>query len=362
MWHKPLLIMAGGTGGHVFPALAVADYLRTQGVSVVWLGTARGLEARVVPQRDIPLLTLDTVALRGTGIGGWLAAPVRILRSLVQAIRILLRVRPGAVLGMGGFASGAGGVAAWLLRIPLLIHEQNALAGLTNRILRRFARCVMQGFPGTFRADPRLRLVGNPVRAEIVALPAPEARVLAPEGAPLRLLVLGGSQGAQRLNAVLPETLALLGADVPLTLVHQCGAAHQAQTLAAYRAHAAGPVRVVPFIDDMASAYANADLVVCRAGALTLAELCAAGVGAILVPYPHAADDHQSANARHLGAAGAAQVLVEAALTPAALAAALRDLAAHRDRLRAMARAARSLARPDAARAVGTICMEALHG
>lgn len=362
MWHKPLLIMAGGTGGHVFPALAVADYLRTQGVPVVWLGTQRGLEARVVPQRDFPLLTLDAVALRGSGILGWLAAPVRILRSLVQALRILLRVRPGAVLGMGGFASGAGGLAAWLLRVPLLIHEQNALAGLTNRILRHFARCVMQGFPGTFRDDPRARLVGNPVRAEIAALPAPDVRGVARDGVPLRVLVLGGSQGARRLNAVFPEALASLGADVPLSVVHQCGGAHEAETLAAYRAHGLDHARVVPFMEDMAAAYGNADLVVCRAGALTLAELCAAGVGSILVPYPHAADDHQSANARHLCANGAAQVLEESAFTPAALAATLRDLAGRRDRLRSMAAAARAQARPDAARAVGAICMEVLRG
>lgn len=359
MWHKPLLIMAGGTGGHVFPALAVADDLRARGVPVVWLGTARGLEARVVPPRNYPLLTLDAVALRGAGVAGWLAAPLRLTLSLVQALRILRRVRPGAVLGMGGFASGAGGVAAWLLRVPLLIHEQNALAGLTNRILAHLAGVVMQGFPGTFPAATGARSVGNPVRPEIAALPEPEARGAGRDGMPLRVLVLGGSQGARRLNAVLPRTLALLGADVALHVLHQCGADHEAATLAAYGGHTG--VRVAPFIEDMAAAYGDADLVICRAGALTLAELCAAGVGAILVPYPHAADDHQSANARHLCAAGAALLLPEGELTPERLAALLRELDGQRARLRAMAAAARRLARPEATKTVGTICMEVLH-
>ncbi len=360
MWHKPLLIMAGGTGGHVFPALAVADYLRTQGVPVVWLGTQRGLEARVVPPRDFPLLTLDAVALRGTGAAGWLAAPLRLALSLAQALSILRRVKPGAVLGMGGFASGAGGVAAWLLRIPLLIHEQNALAGLTNRLLSRLAGVVLQGFPRTFPAARRARFVGNPVRPEIAALPAPEARGTGLDGAPLRLLVLGGSQGARRLNAVLPGALALLGQEMPVQVVHQCGAAHEAGTLADYGDRVG--VRVVPFIEDMAAAYAASDLVVCRAGALTLAELCAAGVGSILVPYPHAADDHQSANARHLCDRGAAMLLPEAELTPLRLSTLLRELGGQRQRLRAMAAAARSLAQPDATRAVGAACMEVLRG
>jgi UDP-N-acetylglucosamine--N-acetylmuramyl-(pentapeptide) pyrophosphoryl-undecaprenol N-acetylglucosamine transferase len=351
--------MAGGTGGHVFPALAVADQLRAHGVPVVWLGTPGGLETRVVPREHFPLFTLDAAGLRGRGWRVWLAAPARLLLSLTRALRLLLRVRPGAVLGMGGFASGAGGLAAWALRIPLLIHEQNALAGLTNRLLYRLARVVLEGFPGAFPVAAGARCVGNPVRAAIAALPEPAARRVAADGVPLRVLVLGGSQGARALNEVLPPALAQAGRT--MRVVHQCGAGHDTGTTAAYRAHGHPDARVVPFIDDMAAAYAAADLVVCRAGALTLAELCAAGIGAILVPYPHAADDHQSANARHLSARGAALLLPERELTPAALAQMLRELDGNRARLRAMAAAARAMARPDAARAVAEACMEVLR-
>lgn len=354
--------MAGGTGGHVFPALAVADYLRAQGVPVVWLGSRRGLESRVVPQHQFRLLTVDSAALRGSGWFGWLLAPVRILVSLAQAMRWLLQVRPGAVLGMGGFASGAGGVAAWLLRIPLLIHEQNALAGLTNRVLYPLARVVMQGFPATFPAQPKVRSVGNPVRAEIAGLPAPDQRAGGRRADILHILVLGGSQGARTLNSALPAALDLLAAGTAVQVLHQCGPAHQAATESAYArcAHRQN-VRVVPFIDDMAGAYAHADLVLCRAGALTIAELCAVGIASILVPYPHAADNHQAANARHLAGQGAAVLLPELELNAERLAGLIRDLHADRERLLAMAMAARRLSRPDAVRDVGHICMEALR-
>lgn len=354
--------MAGGTGGHVFPALAVADYLRTQGVPVVWLGTRRGVEARVVPQHQFRLLTVDSAALRGNGWLDWVLAPARVLLSLAQALRWLLQVRPGAVLGMGGFASGAGGLAAWLLRIPLLIHEQNALAGLTNRILYPLARVVMQGFPATFPAQPKVRSVGNPVRAEITGVPGPEVRDLGRRAGALRVLVLGGSQGARALNAVMPAVLELLGTEVAVQVLHQCGAAHHAATVSAYQQCARRQdVRVVPFIDDMAGAYAQADLVLCRAGALTIAELCAVGIASILVPFPHAADDHQTANARHLAGRGAALLLPEAELNPARLAGLMRELNVERDRLVVMAKAARRLSQPHAARDVGRICMEALR-
>ena len=354
--------MAGGTGGHVFPALAVADYLRAQGVPVVWLGSRRGLESRVVPQHQFRLLTVDSAALRGSGWGGWVLAPVRILVSLVQAMRWLLHVQPGAVLGMGGFASGAGGIAAWLLRIPLLIHEQNALAGLTNRILYPLARVVMQGFPATFPARPKVRSVGNPVRVEITSVPAPDLRGPGRRSGALRILVLGGSQGARTLNAVMPATLSLFGAAPTLQVLHQCGPAHQAETEFAYGQYThRQDVRVVPFIDDMAGAYAQSDLVLCRAGALTIAELCAVGIASILVPFPHAADNHQTANARHLASQGAAVLLPEAELDPARLAGLIRELNVDRDRLLVMAMAARRLSQPDAARDVGRICMEALR-
>ncbi len=362
MWHKPLIIMAGGTGGHVFPALAVADYLRAQGVPVVWLGSRRGLESRVVPQHQFRLLTVDAAALRGSGWLGWVLAPVRMLVSLAQAMRWLVQVRPGAVLGMGGFASGAGGVAAWLLRIPLLIHEQNALAGLTNRVLYPLARVVMQGFPATFPAQAKVRSVGNPVRTEIAGVPAPDLRGAGRRADLLRVLVLGGSQGARKLNSVMPMALDLLGAETAVHIIHQCGPAHLAATESAYEQSAhRRDVRVVPFIDDMAGAYAQADLVLCRAGALTIAELCAVGIASILVPYPHAADNHQTANARHLADQGAAVLLPEAELNPAHLAGLIRELNADRGRLLAMAMAARRLSQPDAVRAVGHICMEALR-
>lgn len=354
--------MAGGTGGHVFPALAVADYLRAQGVPVVWLGSRRGLESRVVPQHEFRLLTVDAAALRGSGWLGWVFAPARILISLAQAMRWMLKVQPGAVLGMGGFASGAGGVAAWLLRIPLLIHEQNALAGLTNRVLYPLARVVMQGFPGTFPAQPKVRSVGNPVRAEIACVPAPGLRNAGRRDACLRILVLGGSQGARTLNLVMPAALDLLGANAAVRVLHQCGPAHLSATEIGYgQCVLRRDVRVVPFIDDMAGAYAQADLVLCRAGALTIAELCAVGIASILVPYPHAADDHQSTNARHLTGQGAAVLLPEAELNPARLAGLIRELHADRKRLLDMAMAARRLSRPDAARDVGHVCMEALR-
>ncbi len=354
--------MAGGTGGHVFPALAVADYLRAQGVPVVWLGSRRGLESRVVPQHRFRLLTVDSAALRGGGWLDWVLAPVRILVSLAQAMRWLLQVKPGAVLGMGGFASGAGGVAAWLLRIPLLIHEQNALAGFTNRVLYPLARVVMQGFPATFPAQAKVRSVGNPVRAEIAGVPAPDLRIARRRTGVLYLLVLGGSQGARALNSAMPAALGLLDVTPAIQVLHQCGPVHQAATESAYRRCALRhEVRVVPFIEDMAGAYAQADLVLCRAGALTIAELCAVGVASILVPFPHAADNHQTANARHLAAQGAAVLLPEAELSPARLAGLIRELRADRERLLVMAMAARRLARPDAARDVGHICMEALR-
>jgi len=356
------MIMAGGTGGHVFPALAVADYLRAQGVPVVWLGSRRGLESRVVPQHEFRLLTVDAAALRGSGWLGWVLAPARILISLAQAMRWMLQVRPGAVLGMGGFASGAGGVAAWLLRIPLLIHEQNALAGLTNRVLYPLARVVMQGFPATFPAQAKVRSVGNPVRTEIAGVPAPDLRNAGQRADCLRILVLGGSQGARALNSIMPAALDLLGANAAVRVLHQCGQLHLSATESAYgQCVHQRDVRVVAFIDDMAGAYAQADLVLCRAGALTIAELCAVGIASILVPYPHAADDHQSANARHLAGQGAAVLLPETELDPARLAGLIRELEADRGRLLHMAMAARRLSRPDATRDVGHVCMEALR-
>lgn len=368
---RAILIMAGGTGGHVYPALAVADRLKAKGFSLCWLGTGRGLEARVVPAQGYPLARITVSGIRGKGPWRRLLAPPMLLIALWQALRVLRRVRPVAALGMGGFASGPGGVAAWLLRVPLLIHEQNAVAGLTNRLLAPLAVAVLAAFPTAFQGRfgrkngqqgrPRLIVCGNPVRPEIAGLPRPAARFAGRDPESPRLLILGGSLGAKRLNEALPEALAALGADCAVRIRHQCGPRHLAATRAAYQTRRL-EAGISAFIEDMAAAYAWADLVVCRAGALTISELAAAGVGAVLIPFPHAVDDHQTENARHLTAAGAALLLPEAELNPARLATLLRTLFAAPERLRRMAGKARALARPEAAERVARRCAEAAHG
>lgn len=345
----PVLIMAGGTGGHVFPALAVAEELRGRGVEVVWLGTRAGLEARVVPAAGIPVEWISVVGLRGKGLGRMLQAPFMLARACWQALGVVRRVQPRVVLGMGGFVTGPGGLMARLSGRGLCVHEQNAVAGLTNRLLARIAHRTLEAFPGSL---PGAEHTGNPVRRAIAALPAPAARMAARQG-PLRLLVLGGSQGARALNQIVPQALARLpqgGFEVH----HQTGAAHLGGARDQY-AEAGIEARVEPFIDDMAAAYGWADLVVCRAGALTIAELAAAGVGAVLVPYPYAVDDHQTRNAEHLVAAEAAVLIPEPELTPQRLASLLQEL--DRARLLAMAGHARALARPEAARAVAEACL-----
>lgn len=353
-----VLIMAGGTGGHVMPALAVAEQLRADGHTVQWLGTAAGLEARTVPAAGIDLFTLPVAGLRGKGLWRSVSAPLGLLRALGQAIGLLRRLRPDVVLGLGGYAAGPGGLAAFLLRRPLLIHEQNARAGLTNRLLARLARHCMAGFPGLRLGGRPAEFTGNPVRAELCGRPAPAERLSDPP----RLLVLGGSQGAQAINTVVPAALELLRQrELPLPQVrHQAGRPHAEAVAADYRARGIA-ARVDGFIDDMAAAYEQADLAICRAGALTVAELCAIGLGAVLVPYPHAADDHQTANARQLSEAGAAVLLSQAELTPPRLAELLAGLLADPSRRLAMAEAARRLGRPDAARRVARRCLEAAH-
>ncbi len=352
---RPVVIMAGGTGGHVYPALAVARELAAREVPVVWIGTRAGLEARVVPAAGIPVHWLRVTGLRGKGTLSLLLAPVRLLLALAQALRILFRLRPRAVLGMGGFVSGPGGLGARLLHLPLVVHEQNAVAGLTNRILARLADTVLCGFPDCLAGRTGATFVGNPVRAEIAALAPPEER-MADRPGPVRLLVVGGSQGALALNRLVPEALARLAGTPPLEVRHQAGERTLETAREAYRrAGVAG--RVEPFIEDMAEAYGWSDLVVCRAGALTVAELAAAGVASVLVPYPHAVDDHQRVNGEYLVRAGAAVLLSQAGLDAAVLADTLRALAADPQRLRAMAGAARTLARPHAARDVADACL-----
>jgi len=352
----PIVIMAGGTGGHVFPALAVAEQLRSQGVPVIWMGTHRGLEATLVPQAGIPMEWIGVAGLRGHGLWRRVTAPVMLTQALLQAGGILRRLRPRLVLGMGGFASGPGGLMARLLGIPLVVHEQNALAGMTNRWLARLASRVLEAFPGSFPPPRRALAVGNPVRASIAALPEPAQRFAGRSGRS-RLLVVGGSQGALALNQLVPAALALVPAAERPEVRHQAGGALQAVAEQAYR-DAGVTVQLHPFIEDMAAAYGWADLVLCRAGALTVAELAAAGVGSILVPFPYAVDDHQTANARFLERAGAAAIAPQAELTPARLAGLLQPLLSDRSRLLAMAQAARGLARADAAAQVARICLE----
>jgi len=351
----PVLILAGGTGGHIFPGLAVAKALQACDVPVVWLGSAGGMETRLVPQAGITVETIAISGLRGKGAAALVKAPFLLARAMWQALAILRRLRPRAVLSFGGYAAGPGGLGAWLLGRPLLVHEQNRAPGLTNRVLSRFARRVLCGFPDSFgkRASEH---VGNPVRAEIAAVEDPAQR-LAGRGAPVRLLVLGGSQGANSLNIELPNVLARLPVGERPAVRHQCGERHAERSREVY-AGAGVEASVEPFIADMAEAYAWADLVICRAGALTLAELCAAGVGSILVPFPKAVDDHQTRNAEYLVERGAAVLVPEGEGFGERLLQAAAPLLAQAPARMAMARAARSAARPQAAARVADIVIE----
>ena len=349
---KPVLIMAGGTGGHIFPGLAVADELKRRKTPVIWIGGIGGLEQHIVPQYGWRLETLPIAGVRGKGIAAKLFAPLRLARAIAAAWSLLKRHAPHSVLSMGGYAAAPGGIAAWLARVPLIVHEQNRIPGMTNRLLARFANRVLTGFADAF---PHGEWVGNPVRATIAALPTPAERYAGREG-PLRLLVLGGSQGAQSLNAALPEVLRRRGARLPVAVRHQCGAKHFDQARAAYM-RANIEADVVPFEDDMAAAYAWADLVICRSGALTLAELAAAGVPAILVPFPHAVDDHQTRNAEAMVAAGGARLVVEGDDFVKRLGAAFEEIG-DRAKLLKMGEAARTLAKPFAGKQIADVCLE----
>ena len=340
-----VMILAGGTGGHIFPGLAVAQALREQGADVSWLGADGGMETRLVPPHGIAIDTIAVKGLRGKGVATLLGAPLRVLRAVRDAARVLRLRKPDAVVSFGGFAAGPGGIAARIAGIPLLVHEQNRAAGLTNKVLAKFARQVMVGFPQTFANEV---LVGNPVRVQIAQVAPPAQRDFAHAGA-LRLLVLGGSQGARALNNAVPQAVAALG--VPVDVLHQAGEKMLDDARGAY-AGAGVEARVEPFIADMAEAYAWADLVVCRAGALTLAELCAVGVGSVLVPFPQAVDDHQTRNAEYLVERGAAVLLKQDDALATRLREVLAELARDPARRFAMADAARALARPDAAQRV----------
>ena len=349
---KTLMVMAGGTGGHVFPGLAVADELRARGWDVVWMGNPSGMEARLVPQRGYAMAEVNFSALRGKGLARKLRLPLALASACRQAAREIRRVRPDVVLGMGGYISFPGGLSARLLGRPLVIHEQNSVAGLANRMLARVATRVVCGFPD---ALPRSIWAGNPVRREIAQLPEPAQRFATrPEGAPLRLLVLGGSLGAAAINEMVPKGLALLPENERPEVRHQAGEKHLAQLQQNYR-DAGVRGACLAFIDDMAAAYAWADLVICRAGALTVAELAAAGVASVLVPFPHAVDDHQTHNARFLAKAGGAVLLPQDEMTPQSISL-IRNYA--RGQLLQMAERARALAKPDAAKEVADLCEE----
>ncbi len=353
----PVMIMAGGTGGHVFPALAVAKVLRERQVSVVWLGVPGSMEARLVPANGFPIEWVRVAGIRGKGLKSWVMAPFRIAGAVLACIRIMRRVKPAVVLGAGGYVSGPGGIAAWLLSIPLLIHEQNAVAGMTNRWLARVATQVLEAFPGSFPAGVQARAVGNPVRSDIAALPDPAAR-FAGRGSRACLLVFGGSQGAQRLNVMVPQALSLLDPSKRPEVRHQAGARGIDAARAAYLEFGV-EAQVLPFIEDMAAAYAWADLALCRAGAMTIAELQAAGLGALMVPFPGAVDDHQTRNAEAMVRAGAGRILQERDMTPDSLSAGIAELTLDRPRMLKMAEAARSLRNIDAAARLADLCLAA---
>ncbi|MFU2075914.1 undecaprenyldiphospho-muramoylpentapeptide beta-N-acetylglucosaminyltransferase [Gallibacterium anatis] len=338
---KKLLVMAGGTGGHVFPAIAVANVLQQQGWQVEWLGTKDRMEAQLVPKHGIAIHFIEISGLRGKGIKALLAAPFKILRAILQARKIIKTYQPDAVLGMGGYVSGPGGVAAKLAGVPIILHEQNAVAGLTNKWLAKIATRVLQAFPTAF-ADAEV--VGNPVRADLFALPTPQQRFSQREGA-LRILVVGGSQGARVLNLLMPKVAAQLTKDVVIR--HQAGKGNSEAIKALYPQNI--NVNVSDFIDDMAAAYAWADVVICRSGALTVCEIAAAGVPAIFVPFQHK-DQQQYLNARYLADAGAAEIIQQAELTPERVVELLQKW--DRPTLLAMAEKAQSKAAPTAAQRV----------
>ncbi len=349
-----ITIMAGGTGGHVFPALAVAHELAARGWQISWLGTPNSFESRVVPAHGFQLDLVAARRLRGQGLVERLLAPFHLLHAMTQAWRVLRRRRPQVVLGMGGFVTGPGGLVSWLMQLPLVVHEQNAISGLTNRWLAKIATRVLEAFPCSFPVSIGASVTGNPVRPEIAALPEPQPIDAA---RPLHLLVVGGSLGAQALNETVPDALALIAPDERPRVRHQAGRDKAEVTLGRYQASDVA-AEVSEFVDDMAAAYSWADLVICRAGALTISELMAAGRPAILVPFPYAVDDHQTVNARFLTEAEAARLLVQQEMTPQVLATLLETLLGDRVQLHAMGLRAYRLAKRDATHRVADVCEE----
>ena len=349
-----ILIMAGGTGGHVFPALAVADYMKVSGWRVVWLGTKGGMEEILVPQKGYDIEIMDFSGLRGKNFMVWFLLPLRLLLAFWQSARVLFQIRPDVVLGMGGYPAFPGGIMASLLNKPLLIHEQNSIPGLANKILANFADKVLLGFPNAIRKEKKVIFSGNPVRKEISQLDIPDKRYAGRSGK-LKLLIIGGSLGAQALNTIVPQMLKLIPDHMRPLVTHQAGRKHLERLKNNY-AEAGVEGELVVFIENIAVYYADCDLVICRAGALTIAELTAAGIASILVPFPYAVDDHQTSNAKFLSDKDAAVLLPQNELTPQGLAQLLMEFT--REKLLEMAMKARELARPAATRLVAEACME----
>lgn len=355
---KKILIMAGGTGGHVFPGLALADALKQRGYLVEWLGTSAGIESTLVSNAGYKLNIINVTGVRGKGIIAVLKAPLLIMRSVTEAISQLRQIRPQLVVGMGGFAAGPGGVAARYLKMPVIIHEQNAKAGTTNKILARLATKVLTAFPGALRKS---ECIGNPVRNDIENIPEPEQRFSARTDGTTRILVLGGSRGARAINSLVPAALAKIDKGIRYNVRHQTGELLLDETRLEYGRFGIDG-EVVPFIQNVSEALAWADLVICRSGALTVSELAAAGIGSILIPFPFAIDDHQTANAKVLSDNNAALLRQQKDLSPEILAVLLNELLPDRDRLLQMAVNARKQAMPGAAQRFASICEELING
>lgn len=353
-----VMIMAGGTGGHVFPALAVAEILIANNVSVSWLGTRKGIESKLIPQHGIDLNYLNIEGLRGRGLLALLRSPFKLLSSVIQACSVFSQFKPSVVLGMGGFASGPGAVAAKLKGIPLVIHEQNSVAGTTNKLSAKLATRIMQGFPNTFK---KAEWCGNPIRSEIAALHNSIGRLENRTG-PLRVLVLGGSRGALAINKIVPQALAAIDSQQRPEVLHQVGGQHLQLTQNIYQQQGhdinSSTITLVPFIDKMDEAYAWADFVICRSGALTVAELTAVGLGAFLIPFPYAIDDHQTVNGQWLVESGAAEMLSESNLTVEKLADYIRQISDNRDQCITMSHCAKTIAKLGAANRVAEVCLE----
>lgn len=353
---RPIMITAGGTGGHVYPGLAVARVLQDQNIPVVWLGTHKGLEARVIPEAGIEMAYLSVNGLRGKNIMTLVVAPIQLAKALFQSFGIMLKYKPAAVLGMGGFVAGPGGLVAALMGKPVVIHEQNAIPGLTNKLLSKVSKKILEGFPGTFAGKKNTVGIGNPVRQDIAALENPVHR-LGDRWGHVNVLVFGGSLGAQALNEVVPMALGELAVDKRPEVRHQAGKNKDVATKELYEKMDV-KATITPFIEDMAEAYEWADLVICRSGALTVAELAAAGLASIVVPYPYAVDDHQTANAKYLSEAGAAILMPQNDMTKESLSTLLETLCGDRNKLIEMSISARELAKPQATNQVAAICAE----